>query len=112
MPTVKSAGDVAVAAVLEEQVGPVPEPRHWFSGHWQCPHRGVHGPSLRPGAPGAGPSLGGEIGSTGDAGGIGEVAEDPSQCRDRALFAWPSSSKDDCGDSATSLALEVKLRER
>ncbi len=77
-------GDVAVAAVLAEKVGPVPEPRHRFRGQGQRPHRGVEGPSLRPGA---GPRLGDEVGSTGDTGGVGEVAEDPPQCGDRATFA-------------------------
>ena len=77
-------GDVAVAAMLAEQVGPVPEPRHRFGGHWQRAHGGVEGPSLRPGA---GPRLDGEVAGTDDAGGIGEVAEDPPQRGDRALFA-------------------------
>lgn len=56
---------VAVAPVLAQQVGPVPEPRHGFGRQRQRPERGVEGPSLRGGA---GPRLGQKVGGTGDGG--------------------------------------------
>ena len=42
-------GDVAVAAVLAQQVG-VPEPRQRLGGHGQRPHCGAAGPTLGPGS--------------------------------------------------------------
>ena len=77
-------GDVPVAAVLAQQVGPVPEPRQRLRGHWQRPHRCVEGPSIHRGA---GPRLDHELSSTGDAGALGEVAQNSAQRRNRTPLA-------------------------
>ena len=52
---------MAVAAVLAEQVGPVPEPRQRFRWERQRPHRGVEGTSFDPRAD---PRLDDELGGT------------------------------------------------
>ena len=81
-------GDVPVAVVLTQQVGPVPEPRERLRGHWQRPHRCVERPSVHRGA---GPRLDHELGSAGDAGALGEVAQirrsAATEPRSRAAFA-------------------------
>ena len=70
--------DMAVAAVLTQQVARVPQPRERLLRGRQRPQRCVEGTSL---CPGAGGRLDGEAGSPRDAGVAGEVAEHPPERR-------------------------------
>ena len=109
-------GDVAVAAVLAEQVGRVPEPGDRFGrAPGSVRSGGVQGPPLRRCA---GRGLGDEVGGPGDAGGVGEVAEDPPQRGDAALFAGRDGrlggdhvpdARDVAGDLAVGEVVEERV---
>ena len=114
----QQCSDVAIAAMLAQQVGAVPQPRHRFGGHGQRAHGGVQGPSF---GPGAGPCLDGEVAGTDHAGGIGEFAEDPTQCGDRALLArrvgglWSDrvpDARDVTSDLAVGEVVEQRVNDR